>query len=149
MSADLLIANLLRVAREDLEGAAILAAAGNRNAIYLCEQAAEKVIRAILTSEGKHAGVKHQLQEMVDLVPDENPLKSALREIEPLAAFATSYRYPTSAGRVLKPPTRESVDDATRKVGVVLDEAMRRFGVDAGSKAAPASRPGPVRLPGG
>jgi hypothetical protein len=41
MSAELLIANFLRIAAEDLEGARLLAAAHNRNAIYLCEQAAE------------------------------------------------------------------------------------------------------------
>src|SRR5438045_3266459 len=100
MSAERLIANLLRVAREDLAGAEILAAAGNRNAIYLCSQAAEKLIRAVLTSEGKHGGIKHQLQDMVDMIPNENPLKSALREIEPLAAYTTSYRYPTTVGRI-------------------------------------------------
>jgi HEPN domain-containing protein len=55
MSADLLIANMLRIARDDLDGATVLASRGNRNAVYLCEQAAEKVIRAVLTSEGKHA----------------------------------------------------------------------------------------------
>jgi len=42
MSAELLIANLLRVASEDLEGARLLAASNNRNAVYLCEQAAER-----------------------------------------------------------------------------------------------------------
>jgi HEPN domain-containing protein len=57
MSADLLIANMLRIARDDLDGATVLASRGNRNAVYLCEQAAEKVIRAVLTSEGKHAGI--------------------------------------------------------------------------------------------
>lgn len=77
MSAELLIANLLRVAKEDLDGARLLSSGGNRNAIYLCGQAAEKIIRAVLTSEGKHAGIKHQLKEMIDLVPDENPLKPA------------------------------------------------------------------------
>lgn len=41
MSVERLIGNLLRVAHEDLEGARLLARAGNRNAIYLCEQAAE------------------------------------------------------------------------------------------------------------
>lgn len=41
MSADRLIANLLRVGREDLDGARVLTASKNRNAIYLCEQAAE------------------------------------------------------------------------------------------------------------
>lgn len=43
MSAERLIANLLRVAREDLEAARLLASASNRNAIYLCEQSAEKI----------------------------------------------------------------------------------------------------------
>src|SRR5262245_44907831 len=100
MSADLVIANMLRVAKEDLDGARLLAAKGNRNAIYLCEQAAEKVIRAVLTSEGVHAGIKHQLNEMVDAVPDANPLKPLLRDIEHLAAFATSYRYPATSGRI-------------------------------------------------
>jgi len=69
MSAELLIANLLRIASEDLEGARLLAASGNRNAIYLCEQAAEKVIRAVVTSEGHHAGIKHELAEMVSAAP--------------------------------------------------------------------------------
>ncbi|RYE91932.1 MAG: HEPN domain-containing protein [Myxococcales bacterium] len=59
MSADLLIANLLRIAREDLDGAALLAARANRNAVYLCEQAAEKIIRAVLTSEARHGGIRH------------------------------------------------------------------------------------------
>jgi hypothetical protein len=61
MIADLVIANLLRIAREDLDGASLLAPRGNRNAAYLCEQAAENVIRAVLTSEGQHAGVRHPL----------------------------------------------------------------------------------------
>jgi hypothetical protein len=51
---------------------------------YLCSQAAEKVIRAVLTSEGKHGGIGHKLDMMVDMVPDENPVKPLLREIESL-----------------------------------------------------------------
>jgi HEPN domain-containing protein len=82
MSADIVIANFLRIAREDLDGAKTLASSNNRNAVYLCEQAAEKVIRAVLTSEGKHAGIKHLLDEMVDMVPDVNPIKARLRAIE-------------------------------------------------------------------
>ena len=45
MSVELLVVNLLRIATEDLDGARLLAASGSRNAVYLCEQAAEKVIR--------------------------------------------------------------------------------------------------------
>lgn len=49
------IAAMLRIASQDLDGAHMLNQAGNRNAAYLCEQAAEKVIRAVLTSEGIQA----------------------------------------------------------------------------------------------
>jgi hypothetical protein len=38
---------------------------------------------------------------MVNVIPDENPLKPALREIEQLAAYATAYRYPTPVGRTV------------------------------------------------
>ncbi len=47
MSVDAYIANSLHIAREDLVAAQALASMDNRNAIYLCEQAAEKVIRAV------------------------------------------------------------------------------------------------------
>ena len=42
MSADVLIASYLRIASEDLAGARQLSATCNRNAMYLCSQAAEK-----------------------------------------------------------------------------------------------------------
>jgi len=42
MSAELLIANLLRVPQEDLAGARLLVSAGNRNAIYLWSKPLKK-----------------------------------------------------------------------------------------------------------
>ena len=54
MSAELRIAGFLRVANEDLKGARALHELNNRNAVYLCQQAAEKVIRAVLTAEEIH-----------------------------------------------------------------------------------------------
>ena len=99
MSAELFIANTLRIAREDLQGAKLLRKANNRNAAYLCEQAAEKLIRAILTSEGKRAGIGHNLEQFVDLVPDENPMKPSLRELERLGDYSTTYRYDLAANR--------------------------------------------------
>ncbi|MEP7122857.1 MAG: HEPN domain-containing protein [Byssovorax sp.] len=145
MVADLLIANLLRIAREDLDGARLLAASSNRNAAYLCEQAAEKIIRAVLTSEGKHAGIRHQLDEMVKLVPEENPLKPGLREIEELAAYATAFRYPTSSGKIPMPPPGTELGALINKVESVLTDAVSRFGVELAKKGAPAKKPGPIR----
>lgn len=138
MSAELQIASLLRIAAEDLRGARVLAASNNRNAIYLCSQAAEKVIRAVLTSEGTHAGIRHLLREMVDAIPEENPLKPSLRTIESLGAWATSFRYPTSGGRVLAAPTAAEFDKHATAVEAALTSAASAFGVDlAGARAAP------------
>lgn len=51
MSAEKVIASTLWLAQEDLNAAKLLQSAKNHYAIYHCEQAAEKVIKAVLTSE--------------------------------------------------------------------------------------------------
>ena len=51
MSAERVIANTLRLAQADLDAAGLLHAGNNRYAVYHCEQAAEKIIKAVLTSE--------------------------------------------------------------------------------------------------
>ena len=122
MTADLVIASLLRIAMADLAGARVLAASENRNAIYLLEQAAEKTIRAVLTHAGIHAGISHHLDEMVAKLPEMNALKTALRRVEHLGAYATSYRYPTSTGRIRDMPSRQVFDDSA----VTVDEVLRQ-----------------------
>ena len=148
MSAELLIANLLRVASEDLEGARVLAEAANRNAIYLCEQAAEKVIRAVVTAEGKHAGIRHDLADMVDLVPDANPLKPLLRAVDYLSHYATAFRYPVSSSktkRIPRSPPTDELNKALDRTKAALDAAIAAFRVDLRKPGTPAARAGPVR----
>lgn len=144
MSADKLIANYLRIAREDLAGARQLALTKNRNAPYLAEQSAEKIILAVLTSEALHGGVRHALSEMVSLIPDANPLKSDLARLTPLAAYATSYRYPTSS-RVLPAPDPTELEGLLKQLDSVLAAAALRFGVDLDVANAPARSPSALR----
>lgn len=142
MSAERVIAGYLRIASEDLQGAKLLLQAGNRNAFYLCEQAAEKVIRAILTSEGLHGGTTHQLRAMVDLVPDENAQKAALRRVEELSAYATAWRYPTGGGRI--PLTNTNLVPYIRRVEHLLDVCTAHFGVELQGEGA-ATTAAPLR----
>ncbi len=144
--SSILIASLVRIAREDLDGARLLASRNNRNAIYLCEQAAEKIIRAILTSEGVHAGIRHSLRQMVDEgVPDANPLKTQLAEIAVLEDYATAFRYPTPAGRVPAAPVGTKFAVLADKVAVILDEVVTRFDIDLTARDQAARKPGPFR----
>jgi HEPN domain-containing protein len=101
----------------------VLEARGSRNAFYHLEQAAEKVTRAVLTSEGQHGGTGHQLHMMIAQIPDENPLKAGLRAVEHLSAYATTYRYPTSVGRVIAPPPPEAFTRDVKAVGNALEDA--------------------------
>lgn len=145
MVADLLIANLLRIAKQDLDDALRLSSPYSRNAIYHCEQAAEKVIRAVLTSEGKHGGIGHQLADMVNLIPDVNPIKTQLRDLQALSVYATAYRYITPAGRIPNPPSPTEFAAFAQKVEAALSFAVLRFGVDLSVKDKPASTPNPIR----
>lgn len=144
MSTERVIANNLRIAAEDLAGAKLLATANNRNAAYLAEQCAEKIIRAVLTSEGIHGGIGHALSQMVDSLPDENPLKPQLVKLTPLAAYATAYRYPTSA-RVPPAPTADALTAHLKQLDETLRETAQRFGVDFADAASPARTPQPIR----
>jgi HEPN domain-containing protein len=113
--------------------------------MYLCSQAAEKIIRAVLTSEGKNAGIKHQLDELVDMIPDENPLKAGLRAIQDLTDYATSYRYPSPKGRIKTPPSRAAFERDADAVQAALEGAARRFGVALDRPDTPARNAGPIR----
>lgn len=143
--AELLEANLLRVATEDLAGARALARVGNRNAIYLCEQAAEKAIRAVLTSESIHGGVGHDLRAFVDKVPDANPVKPQLREVEHLGTYATTFRYPSPEGRIKAAPPGDEIEREAARIETLVRAVADHLGVDLSAPNTPASKPGPMR----
>lgn len=144
MSAErAVIAAYVRIADSDLRSARVLARNGLRNAWYELEQAAEKLIRAVLTSEGIRGGIHHRLDQMVDLIPDENPLKPAMRSVQELAAYATTFRYPTDGGRIVTP--RGDIHAWIGKVQLLFDESATRFGVDVASRDTPATNGGPLR----
>ncbi len=148
MSDDLFIANNLRLAQEDLRGAnelAKMSGGPNRNAPYLYEQAAEKIIRAVATSEKVLATRDHKLNELVDKIPDANPIKPRLRAIESLAAFATAYRYLGGSGRIKRTPSVGELSKYASDVAAALNEAAAHFAVDLAKADAPAGKPGPIR----
>lgn len=132
--ADLVAANLVRIAAEALAGARSLATIGNR-----------KAIRAVLTTESIHAGIGHDLRNFVDLIPYSNPVKGQLRGIEHLGAFATAYRYPSPQGRIKPAPSQADFEKEAVKVDAVIREIANRLGVDLAKANSPAAKSGPIR----
>jgi HEPN domain-containing protein len=132
MSADKAIIALIRIAAADLADARVLADIRSRNAPYLCSQAAEKIVKAMLTAEGIHAdrNIAHRVDLMVDLLPDTDAFKARFRRIERLASYATSYRYPTPAGRVPVAPSPTELAWLMDETGDLLRDVAARFNID-------------------
>ncbi|HKY34454.1 MAG TPA: HEPN domain-containing protein [Polyangiaceae bacterium] len=145
MSAERIIAATLRLAHADLEAARLLHAGKNRYAIYHCEQAAEKIIKAVLTAEGIHANIRHLLDEMVKQVSDANPLKPLLKQIEHLAAYATTFRYATPSGNIKPAPDDATLEADMVSISAALSAAASAFGVELSKQDQPARTAKPPR----
>ena len=62
-------------------------------AAYHCQQAAEKLVKAVLVSAGVNAPYSHDIETLVGLVPD-SPLAPLLVPLARFTPYATAYRYP-------------------------------------------------------
>jgi HEPN domain-containing protein len=148
LSAELHIANALRLAREDLEAATLLAAADNRNDAYHAQQAAEKMLLALLTAEGIRAERRdsHRIDVLRDLLPDTNPFKARFAPLTFLTVFATTYRYPKDAGRIPARAERVELEAALAKLKQILTDLAGHFGVELlASDRLPAMTSSPPR----
>lgn len=64
-------------------------------AMYHCQQAAEKLMKAVLLLSGIEAPRTHDLGALAALVPMDDPVRDRLRTLVELTPFATAFRYPT------------------------------------------------------
>lgn len=149
MSTERQIASLLSIAAGDLRDSRSLGE-GSRNKIYLCAQAAEKVIKAVLFSEKLTVprAQMHQLSEMVALVPNDNPHKELLNSLTPLTSYGTAFRYPTegkNAGKIKPPPSHEEFERYAASVEKALGLVSAAFEVDLSDPNKPAGNANPIR----
>lgn len=78
-------------------------------AAYHCQQAAEKLVKAVLVWLGRDVPRSHDIDSLVMYVPRELPIRDCLLPLGRFTAYATLYRYPGEAGDVSDEPTREEV----------------------------------------
>lgn len=109
MSVPRRIIAFLDLAEQDVDATRALAAANNRYAAYHCQQAIEKLIKAILLHRNVPAGTEHRLDILIDLLASDDPWKSRLRPLETYSPYATTFRYPTPGGRIVAAPDHKQV----------------------------------------
>jgi HEPN domain-containing protein len=108
---------------QDAEAARTLAATNNRYAAYHCQQAAEKLMKAVLLHRGIESGTEHRLDMLVDELPEGDPWKAKLRLLETYSPYATTYRYPTPGGRIVAAPDMAQVEVDANAIEALIKEA--------------------------
>jgi HEPN domain-containing protein len=114
---------MLDLADQDVEAALLLTAKGNRYAAFHCQQAAEKLIKALLDHRGIEFGGEHHLDVLVDKLPDAEPWKAILRDYEKYSAYATTFRYAKPGGGLMPAPDPAIVEKDAREIGRLIAKA--------------------------
>lgn len=93
-------------------------------AVYHCQQAAEKALKAYLTLKDTPFQKVHDLAVLIEQCMDLDRTFEQIRDISGiLNPYATAFRYP---GDVLEPDPSDA-EEAFRLAGVVLDFVLQRM----------------------
>ncbi len=99
----------------------------NRFAAFHLEQAAEKLVKAVRLGRGLRVTADHNIEALVDELPANDPWRTKLRVLEPLAAYATTYRYPSPTGKRKGGPSNDEVLVWIKTISGLTAEARAGF----------------------
>jgi len=95
-------------------------------AVYHCQQAAEKAVKAFLVYHGKGYERTHDIEVLVDLASEVDPSFSSLADpADALTPYATRFRYP-NATFAIEPQSAE-FEEALQNAQTVYDFVLNRL----------------------
>jgi HEPN domain-containing protein len=118
-------AGYFKVLDEDLAAARLLMTSVPRASAFHLQQAAEKLVKAILSTENIHAGAEHNIGQLAALLPDGHEWKADLMELDYLSQFATAFRSPSETGRIKPEPDRARLAEFAELIAALADDARR------------------------
>ena len=87
-------------------------------AAYHCQQAAEKLVKAVLVAAGTHPWKSHDIHALIDALDKSHPLRPRLTPLERFTPYVWAFRYP-SPGPMEPPPPEPSLGDIRRWLGEI------------------------------
>ena len=132
--ADLeLVRDWLTRARQDLRGAVILAAAEDAPldlAIYHCQQAGEKSVKAYLQWRDEPFAKTHNLRALViQAATLDEGFDAFEKPAEILTPYVSAFRYPGGADEPM--PSREEFDEALQHAQAIYDFVLNLLPAEA------------------
>jgi HEPN domain-containing protein len=116
-------ASFVALAKEDLAVARRLLAVHPRHSAFALEQAAEKLLKSVLTTEGiSFSAGHHQLGRLAELLPAEHLWRADLMAFDSYTSFATATRYPRPGGGMPEEPPREVLEAGLKEVSALVSE---------------------------
>lgn len=125
--------------------------ADSRNCPNYLVYSVENLIIAIWESEGISPSVarrqtgNHQLDRMIDLLPDVCAAKPLLSPLSGLTAYATTFRYASPSGKIPKAADVNVVQEWLHQAQAVIEVCARHFQVDVSIEDPVAGHVGPLR----
>jgi HEPN domain-containing protein len=116
------VESFIALAREDLAVAQKLADDHPRHAAFNIEQAAEKLLKAVLMCEGIQFNAGHQLGALAAQLPADHLWRADLAGFDDFTSYATAVRYPTGSGRMPQEPDAEELREGLGRVAALVDE---------------------------
>jgi HEPN domain-containing protein len=96
------IRGFMQISARELRAARLLAEESPEDAMFLLQQATEKLVRAAIEAENGVAGITHNIRALTNLLPKDHELLESFKPLDDLGIAATRYRYPTSGGTVFE-----------------------------------------------
>ncbi|HYH37325.1 MAG TPA: HEPN domain-containing protein [Azospirillum sp.] len=105
--ADEYVRAWLKKVNDDLRAVRALPAVDDpviAGATHHCQQAAEKLVKAVLVAAGRHPPKIHNILALVDSIPADHPLLPVLRPLERFTPYVALFRYPGAGDLFDDPP---------------------------------------------
>jgi HEPN domain-containing protein len=113
----------IALAKDDLAVAAKLMADHPRHAAFNIEQAAEKLLKAVLTAEGiRFQTSHHQLGALAALLPESHLWRADLMAFDDFTSYATALRYPKPGGGMPAEPEDADLKQGWSEVSTLVGE---------------------------
>ena len=117
------VASYLALAKDDLIVAKKLMTDHPRHAAFNIEQAAEKLLKAVLTVEGiRFPTSHHQLGALAALLPADHLWRADLMGFDGFTSYATALRYPRPGGGMPMDPDDAELRAGWEEVSSLVDE---------------------------
>ena len=114
--------SFIALAKEDLGVGRRVLKDYPRSAAFHLQQAAEKLLKAVLSAEGITFTAGHQLGELAGLLPNDHVWRADLMAFDEYTPYATSTRYPRPGGGMPRTPPTDKLEKSLKEVASLVDE---------------------------